>query len=133
MQVCVWALCVFSVFYLFTFIQGDGVYLNGAKQTKGQIVCFYPGTMYLPAEPILFVSLGNQYILKCVDGLYVDGKVSGLSGKVYKSLFKRENWPGAIQISDWTWLKRDNLAYVAVYIITRMKRSHSFLSCLGTL
>lgn len=64
----------------------------------------------MPAEPILFVSLGNQYILKCVDGMYVDGKPSGLSGKVYKSLYKRENWPGAIQISDWTWMNTDNLA-----------------------
>ncbi|KAI7879555.1 uncharacterized protein EV154DRAFT_524483 [Mucor mucedo] len=89
---------------------GNGVYFQGQKQRKGTIICFYPGTIYMPAEPILFVSLGNQYILKCVDGLYVDGKPTGLSGKVYRSLYKRENWPGAIQISDWTWLNTDNLA-----------------------
>ncbi|CAO3632027.1 unnamed protein product [Mucor hiemalis] len=83
---------------------GYGVYLKGRDQKRGQVLCFYPGTIYLPAEPILFVSLANQYILKCVDGLYVDGKRTGLSGKVYKSLYRRENWPGAIQISDWTWM-----------------------------
>ncbi|KAI9364072.1 hypothetical protein BD770DRAFT_379204 [Pilaira anomala] len=88
---------------------GNGVYLKGADQKKGQIVSFYPGTIYMPSEPILFVSIANQYILKCVDGLYVDGKRTGLSGKVYKSLYRRENWPGAIQISDWTWMKDENL------------------------
>ncbi|KAI8331455.1 hypothetical protein BD560DRAFT_415707 [Blakeslea trispora] len=85
---------------------GLGVFLKGTMQTKGTIVSFYPGTIYLPAEPILFVSLANQYILKCVDGLYVDGKPNGLSGRIYQSLYKRENWPGAIQISDMTWIDR---------------------------
>lgn len=89
---------------------GYGVYLKGESQKRGQVLCFYPGTIYLPAEPILFVSLANQYILKCVDGLYVDGKRTGLSGKVYRSLYRRENWPGAIQISDWTWLNEKDEA-----------------------
>jgi hypothetical protein len=72
----------------------------------------------MPSEPILFVSIANQYILKCIDGLYIDGKRSGLSGRVYKSLYKRENWPGAIQISDWTWMndKDDTLVYVTMTI-----------------
>ena len=84
----------------------------GQDQKPGQVVCFYPGTIYMPAEPILFVSLANQYILKCVDGLYVDGKANGLSGQVYQSLYKRENWPGAVQISDMTWMKQKELEYV---------------------
>ncbi|KAI8375742.1 hypothetical protein EDC96DRAFT_571827 [Choanephora cucurbitarum] len=89
---------------------GLGVFLKGTTQPRGTIVGFYPGTIYLPAEPVLFVSLSNQYILKCVDGLYVDGKPSGLSGRVYQSLYKRENWPGAIQISDMTWMDRKILS-----------------------
>lgn len=87
---------------------GLGAYLHGSTQKKGSIVCFYPGTLYMPSEPILFVSISNQYILKCVDGIYVDGKPRGLSKRVYKSLFRRENWPGAIQISDWTWMNEDD-------------------------
>lgn len=87
--------------------KGYGVYLNGKSQKKGQILCFYPGTIYLPFDPIFFTSIANQYIIKCVDGLYVDGKSIGLSGKVYKSIYRRENWPGAIQISDWSWMNRD--------------------------
>lgn len=83
------------------------MYLNGKSQKKGQILCFYPGTIYLPFDPIFFTSIANQYIIKCVDGLYVDGKSIGLSGKVYKSIYRRENWPGAIQISDWSWMNRD--------------------------
>jgi hypothetical protein len=83
---------------------GLGVYLHGTSQPKGTIVSFYPGTIYMPSEPVLFVGMANQYILKCVDGLYVDGKCTGLSASVYRSLYRRENWPGAIQISDMTWL-----------------------------
>lgn len=89
-------------------LKGLGVYLHGSTQKKGSIVCFYPGTLYMPSEPILFVSIANQYILKCVDGIYVDGKPKGLSKRVYRSLYRRENWPGAIQISDWTWMSEDD-------------------------
>ncbi|CAO3658635.1 unnamed protein product [Rhizopus microsporus] len=85
---------------------GLGVYLSGQRQTRGQIVCFYPGTIYLPSDPILFVSIANEYILKCVDGLYVDGKSTGLSGRIYRSVYKRENWPGAIEISDCSWMNQ---------------------------
>ncbi|KAI9287218.1 hypothetical protein BC943DRAFT_206803 [Umbelopsis sp. AD052] len=82
---------------------GNGVYLNGMRE-KGQIVSVYPGTMYLPSEPLLFASLRNRYILKCVDGVYVDGKNTGLSARIHRSLHKRDNWPGAIVTSDDTWL-----------------------------
>ncbi|OAD65730.1 hypothetical protein PHYBLDRAFT_184092 [Phycomyces blakesleeanus NRRL 1555(-)] len=80
-----------------------GVFLKGRCKT-GDIVCLYPGTVYLPFEPLLFVSISNRYILKCYDGVFVDGKSTGLSGKVFNSLYHRENWPGAIQTSDKTWM-----------------------------
>lgn len=89
---------------------GTGVFLNGASQKAGSIMSFYPGTLYLPSDPILFVSLSNEYILKCFDGIYVDGKPTGLSGRVYNSIYKRENWPGAIQISDATWMQPRQLS-----------------------
>ncbi|CEP19361.1 hypothetical protein [Parasitella parasitica] len=43
------------------------------------------------------------------NGIYVDGKPKGLSKIIYKSLYKRENWPGAIQISDWTWMSDNDM------------------------
>ncbi|KAI9312085.1 hypothetical protein BX666DRAFT_1988668 [Dichotomocladium elegans] len=82
---------------------GYGVFLEG-HCSPGQVVCFYPGSIYLPSEPLFFVSIANSYILKCFDGIFVDGKSRGLSGYVFRSLFKRENWPGAIQTSDVTWM-----------------------------
>ncbi|KAI9266507.1 hypothetical protein BDA99DRAFT_505884 [Phascolomyces articulosus] len=82
---------------------GNGVFLSGKCQT-GQIVCLYPGTVYLPFEPLFFPSIANSYILKCFDGLFIDGKNTGLSARIYRSIYLRENWPGAIQTSDVTWL-----------------------------
>ncbi|KAI8970072.1 hypothetical protein BDF20DRAFT_889155 [Mycotypha africana] len=87
---------------------GYGVFLNGNTQKAGSILCFYPGTIYMSSDPIFFVSLSNQYILKCADGIYIDGKSNGLSGRVYSSLYKRENWPGAILVSDNTWMTATN-------------------------
>jgi hypothetical protein len=82
----------------------------------------------MPSEPLLFASLRNRYILKCVDGVYVDGKNTGkylflaclrnvsvhwvsnlvlylgLSARIHRSLHKRDNWPGAVVTSDDTWL-----------------------------
>ncbi|ORY98833.1 hypothetical protein BCR43DRAFT_488260 [Syncephalastrum racemosum] len=68
----------------------------------------------MPSEPLLFVSLRNKYILKCVDGIFVDGKSTGLSGHVHRSLYHRENWPGATQTSDMTWLTDDRTNPLAV-------------------
>ncbi|KAL1933076.1 hypothetical protein VTP01DRAFT_8754 [Rhizomucor pusillus] len=82
---------------------GHGVFLNG-RCKPGQVVSFYPGTVYLPSEPILLVSIANSYILKCIDGIFIDGKATGLSARIYRSLYYRENWPGAIQTSDATWM-----------------------------
>ncbi|KAI7899353.1 uncharacterized protein BX663DRAFT_521408, partial [Cokeromyces recurvatus] len=92
---------------------GLGVFLATAQKIKrGTIVCFYPGTIYLPSEPILLASIANQYILKCIDGLYVDGKPKGLSRRMYQSIYKRENWPGTIQMSDQSWLSNDDKEFI---------------------
>ncbi|KAH8555528.1 hypothetical protein BGW37DRAFT_139640 [Umbelopsis sp. PMI_123] len=82
---------------------GDGVYVNGVRD-QDQIVSVYPGTIYMASEPLLFASLRNRYILKCVDGVFVDGKNTGLSARIHRSLHKRDNWPGAVVTSDDTWL-----------------------------
>lgn len=42
--------------------------------------------MYYPFEPLLFQSLGNSFILQCVDGLMVDGNNRGLSSRIFRYL-----------------------------------------------
>ena len=42
------------------------------------------GTVYQPYEPILFQSLANPFIFRCVDGVLIDGKDTGLSRMIYR-------------------------------------------------
>ncbi|KAG0288059.1 SET domain-containing protein 9, partial [Linnemannia gamsii] len=70
----------------------------------GTIVALYPGTLYRPGEAIFFNSLQNRYILKCEDGIFVDGKPTGLSGSIFRSVNGRDNYPGCIPTADTTWL-----------------------------
>lgn len=70
----------------------------------GTIVALYPGTLYRPGEAIFFNSLQNRYILKCEDGIFVDGKPTGLSGSIFRSANGRDNYPGCIPTADTTWL-----------------------------
>ncbi|KAF9315750.1 SET domain-containing protein 9 [Podila horticola] len=83
---------------------GDGVFLRGGRADPGAIVAMYPGTLYRPGEAIFFNSLHNRYILKCNDGIYVDGKANGLSGSIYRSLNSRDNYPGITPTADTTWM-----------------------------
>ncbi|KAG9070698.1 SET domain-containing protein 9 [Linnemannia hyalina] len=70
----------------------------------GTIVALYPGTLYHPGEAIFFNSLQNRYILKCEDGIFVDGKPTGLSGSIFRSANGRDNFPGCVPTADITWM-----------------------------
>ncbi|KAF9402676.1 SET domain-containing protein 9 [Podila epigama] len=83
---------------------GNGVFLRGGSVGPGKIVAMYPGTLYRPGEAIFLNSIHNRYILKCNDGIYVDGKATGLSGSIYRSLNRRDNYPGIIPTADITWM-----------------------------
>ncbi|KAF9960472.1 SET domain-containing protein 9 [Mortierella alpina] len=84
---------------------GLGLFLrNGSIPTSGTIVAMYPGTLYRPGEAIFFNSIQNRYILKCNDGVYVDGKAKGLSGSIYRSNDRRDNYPGTVPSADTTWM-----------------------------
>eukprot|EP00095_Tigriopus_kingsejongensis_P007837 maker-scaffold1517_size37798-snap-gene-0.10 protein:Tk07837 transcript:maker-scaffold1517_size37798-snap-gene-0.10-mRNA-1 annotation:"predicted protein" len=87
-------------------VQGKGVFVAKGSIRKGQMVALYPGTIYEPFQPILIQSIGNQYILRCIDGINIDGNNRGLSKIVYKSLYGRERW-GWSPICDVSWLHRD--------------------------
>ncbi|KAF9986983.1 SET domain-containing protein 9 [Modicella reniformis] len=84
---------------------GLGVFLRGHRIIRpGSIVAMYPGTLYRPGEAIFFNSIQNRYILKCNDGVYVDGKAKGLSGSIFRSANGRDNYPGITPTADTTWM-----------------------------
>ncbi|CAG8636303.1 3754_t:CDS:2, partial [Paraglomus occultum] len=86
---------------------GIGVYLYG-KAKEGDIVSMYPGTIYFSGDPMFLVSLKNSYILKCNNGFFFDGKPYGLSKHIFKSLYKRINYPGVLPTCDISWLERND-------------------------
>jgi len=82
---------------------GNGVYVESGVVRKGSIAALYPGTVYHPSEPLFFQSLGNSFILRCVDGIYVDGNDRGISARLYRSAAGRDVI-GAYESCDATWL-----------------------------
>ncbi|XP_076061867.1 SET domain-containing protein 9-like [Oratosquilla oratoria] len=69
----------------------------------GQLVGLYPGTLYLPHQPILLQSLANSFVFKCIDGVLVDGNDKRLSKSVFKSCVGRDR-VGFFWLADQTWL-----------------------------
>lgn len=83
---------------------GLGVHLEGMIE-KGSIVALYPGTIYHPGDPLFLSSLRNAYILRCFDGLFVDGKHFGLSASVFESMYKFHCGCCGEVVADNSWLK----------------------------
>lgn len=63
---------------------GRGVFVTDGVVCKGQVVALYPGTLYHPGERLLIQSIRNPFILRCSDGVMVDGRDTGLSRSIYK-------------------------------------------------
>lgn len=64
---------------------GNGVVLGGpGGARRGQLLALYPGGLYLPQQPILLPSLANPFILRCADGVLVDGHRKGVSAAVFR-------------------------------------------------
>ncbi|XP_006149044.1 SET domain-containing protein 9 isoform X2 [Tupaia chinensis] len=61
------------------------------------------GTVYQKYEPIFFQSIGNPFIFRCLDGVFIDGNDKGISKVVYRSCNGRDRL-GPLQMSDSTWL-----------------------------
>lgn len=68
------------------------------------LAALYPGTLYLPSEPLLLASLKNQYILRCQDGVLVDGNDRRLSKSIFKSCAARDRFGWDHPCCDLTWL-----------------------------
>lgn len=68
----------------------------------------YPGTVYEPHQPIFFQSVMNPYILRCSDGVCIDGNHRRISGAIYRSLHGRDRLgPAQLPICDVSWLCTD--------------------------
>ncbi|XP_075788538.1 SET domain-containing protein 9 isoform X3 [Pelodiscus sinensis] len=82
---------------------GTGVFVTNGFVPKGTVVSMYPGTVYQKYEPIFFQSIGNPFIFRCIDGVFIDGNDKGISKAVYRSCSKRDQL-GPFQMSDISWL-----------------------------
>jgi|ERR1712076_522 len=87
---------------------GDGVFIKDGLAKQGSIVALYPGTVYYPLEPLFFQSLGNSFILQCVDGVMVDGNDCGISCRIFRSSAARDVI-GSHNCCDTSWLTNQRL------------------------
>jgi hypothetical protein len=69
----------------------------------------YPGTIYMPFEPLFFPSLGNPFIFRCSDGIHIDGNDKWISKSIYKSCAARDRFDFTTPCCDTSWLNRHNL------------------------
>ncbi|KAJ3416091.1 SET domain-containing protein 9 [Chytridiales sp. JEL 0842] len=76
---------------------------------QGTVVALYPGVVYEPPQdPIFLPSLFNQYVIQRNDGLFIDGKSSGLSKSMYNGVWKREKgWHGVQYDRTWLTLRKE--------------------------
>ncbi|KAK3887206.1 hypothetical protein Pcinc_008685 [Petrolisthes cinctipes] len=81
-------------------VSGDG---SVAAVKRGQLVGLYPGTLYLPHQPIFFQSINNSFIFRCADGILIDGNDKRISKFLYKSCCGRDRI-GMMPSADDTWL-----------------------------
>ncbi|KAM5194843.1 SET domain-containing protein 9 [Mantella aurantiaca] len=82
---------------------GTGVFVSRGFVPKGAVVSMYPGAIYQKYEPILFQSVGNSFIFRCLDGILIDGNDKGISKSVYRSCSRRDQL-GPLKMCDSTWL-----------------------------
>lgn len=82
---------------------GTGVFVTNGHVPRGSVVAFYPGTVYYPHEAILFQSVGNSFIFRCIDGVLIDGNDRGLSKMIFNSCSQRDR-QGPFNICDASWL-----------------------------
>ena len=79
------------------------MFVTEGRAPEGTLVAIYPGTVYLPFDPLLLVSIRNPYLLRCCDGMFIDGKSRGLSGLLYRSCANRERVGGRLRC-DLSWM-----------------------------
>ncbi|XP_028413036.1 SET domain-containing protein 9-like [Dendronephthya gigantea] len=98
-------------------VSGTGVVVSNGRVKKGSLVSIYPGTVYQSYEPIFFQSLANSFIFRCIDGILIDGKDTGLSRIIYRSCCQRD-LVGEKFTCDMSWLTPNphNLLAIGQYV-----------------
>ncbi|XP_043238832.1 SET domain-containing protein 9-like isoform X2 [Amphibalanus amphitrite] len=81
---------------------GRGVVVTRGTVPAGAVCAWYPGTVYLPGDPLLLASIGNQFVFACADGVHVDGRGGGLSGLLFGSCAGRDHM-GPYPAADRSW------------------------------
>ncbi|KAF7701023.1 SET domain-containing protein 9 [Silurus meridionalis] len=96
---------------------GIGVFVSRGQVPKGVPVAMYPGTIYQADEPILFQSIRNPFIFRCIDGVLIDGNDRGLSRLVFRSCSGRDQL-GPFHLCDHSWLtpRPENPLAVGQYV-----------------
>ncbi|XP_037087823.1 SET domain-containing protein 9-like, partial [Pollicipes pollicipes] len=84
---------------------GEGVVVARGVVPAGAVCCWYPGTVYLPGDPLLLASLANPFVFGCADGVHVDGRGGGLSGLLFGSCAGRDHL-GPFPAADRSWRGR---------------------------
>lgn len=92
---------------------GTGVFVTKGWVPKGATVAMYPGTVYQAYEPILFQSIRNPFVFRCIDSVLIDGNDKGISKMVYRSCSGRDRL-GPFMLSDITWLTANPVNPLAV-------------------
>ncbi|XP_007890427.2 SET domain-containing protein 9 [Callorhinchus milii] len=94
-------------------LAGRGVFVTAGTVPKGAVVSMYPGSVYQQYNPILFQSICNPFIFRCIDGVLIDGNDKGISKVIYRSCSRRDRL-GPYKTSDVTWLTESPLNPLAV-------------------
>jgi hypothetical protein len=86
---------------------GRGLFLSQDSAISGipagTLIGLYPGTVYMPWDPIFFQSLGNSYIIRLSDGSFIDGKSKGISRWIYRSLYHKYRAEKYYESCDLSW------------------------------
>ncbi|KAK7099803.1 SET domain-containing protein 9-like [Littorina saxatilis] len=82
---------------------GRGVKVTAGSVPEGAVTSLYPGLIYEQYEPILFQSLGNPFIFRCIDSVLIDGNDKGIAKFLYRSCHGRDR-VGPYIVCDDTWL-----------------------------
>lgn len=102
---------------------GLGVFIEGSSE-QGKVICLYPGLVYRPGDAVLFQSINNAYLLRCFDGLYVDGKSTGLSRLLYISTYNKINAGETLKFGDVNWLTENTIQYNVGQIVNNHKNNN---------
>lgn len=91
------------------------------------LTALYPGTIYMPSEPLFFPSIGNPFIFRCSDRVHIDGNDRWLSKSIFKSCAARDKFRMDLPCCDESWLTPfpGNPLSIGQYVNNRSRSSEN--------